>query len=396
MRRRIFGWAWPLALLGLAAQPTAAEDAPTRDTAVASLDALLEPVRARHDVPALTAIVISSRGTLARGTVGVRKRGAPTKVGADDLWHLGSCTKTMTATLIGRLVDQKKLRFDLTLGEAFPKLAKTMHADWKAVTLDLLLRNRSGMPADLGRDGLWGRLYAHQGAPREARRLLAATALTWKPRTKPGTAYEYSNAGFAIAGHVAETVLDTPYEALLVDVLLKPLGATPAGFGPPGPGGVTQPWGHRFTPAGRPPVDPATLGADNPPAITPAGRVHMTMDAWAHFVRLHLRGARPGKDTLLLKRETLQRLQSPRPKEDYAMGWVRLQRPWAGGPVLMHNGSNTMWFAVTWVAPKKDLAILVACNQGGGPGDKATDAATAACLRWWQGPAGRQAIERLR
>ncbi|MDF1700360.1 MAG: serine hydrolase, partial [Planctomycetota bacterium] len=169
MRRRIFGWAWPLALLGLAAQPTAAEDAPTRDTAVASLDALLEPVRARPAVPALTAIVISSRGTLARGTVGVRKRGAPTKVGADDLWHLGSCTKTMTATLIGRLVDQKKLRFDLTLGEAFPKLAKTMHADWKAVTLDLLLRNRSGMPADLGRDGLWGRLYAHQGTPREAR-----------------------------------------------------------------------------------------------------------------------------------------------------------------------------------------------------------------------------------
>ncbi len=46
------------------------------------------------------------------------------------------------------------------------------------------------------------------------------------------------------------------------------------------------------------------------------------------------------------------------------MGWVVLDnQPWTGGPALTHSGSNTMWFAVVWLAPAKDFAVLVACNQ---------------------------------
>jgi len=46
------------------------------------------------------------------------------------------------------------------------------------------------------------------------------------------------------------------------------------------------------------------------------------------------------------------------------MGWIVADgQPWAGGPALTHAGSNTMWFAVAWLAPKKDFAVLVACNQ---------------------------------
>ena len=46
------------------------------------------------------------------------------------------------------------------------------------------------------------------------------------------------------------------------------------------------------------------------------------------------------------------------------MGWIVADdQPWAGGPALTHAGSNTMWLAVAWLAPNKDLAILVACNQ---------------------------------
>ena len=34
-----------------------------------------------------------------------------------------------------------------------------------------------------------------------------------------------------------------------------------------------------------------------------------------------------------------------------------------GGPALTHSGSNTMWLAVAWLAPAKDFAVLVTCNQ---------------------------------
>jgi hypothetical protein len=41
-------------------------------------------------------------------------------------------------------------------------------------------------------------------------------------------------------------------------------------------------------------------------------------------------------------------------------------RPWGGGDVLMHNGSNTLNYAVIWLAPKRNFAALVATNVGDG------------------------------
>jgi len=42
----------------------------------------------------------------------------------DDKIHLGSCTKAMTATLVGQLIEKKRLRLDTKMREAFPKLAR--------------------------------------------------------------------------------------------------------------------------------------------------------------------------------------------------------------------------------------------------------------------------------
>jgi hypothetical protein len=65
----------------------------------------------------------------------------------------------------------------------------------------------------------------------------------------------------------------------------------------------------------------------------------------------------------------------------YAMGWLVLDRPWGGGRVLMHNGSNTMWYCVVWMAPEKDFAALIATNQGGDRAARACDEAATLLVR---------------
>ena len=55
----------------------------------------------------------------------------------------------MTSTLIAKLVEQGKLKWDTTLAEVFPDLAPQMHADFKAVTLLQLLSHRAGLPQNL-------------------------------------------------------------------------------------------------------------------------------------------------------------------------------------------------------------------------------------------------------
>ena len=351
----------------------------------------LNDLIAKHNLPAMAAIAIRGDQVIARGVAGVRKQGDDTRVTIDDRWHLGSCTKAKTATLCAILVERGKLRWDSTLAEVFPDLADRMHADYKPVTLAQLLTNRGGVPGDLKFDGLWGKLWNFTGSPREARRVLLEGVVTRPPPHPPGSKYEYANASFAIAGHMAEVIMDKPFEELMREHLFVPLGMTSAGWGAPGGDADADqaqpaaPWGHR---RGGEPMDPHDRGADNPEAISPAGRAHCTIDDWARFVALHLRAGRlnPDRSCRLLSAETFDRLHTPPDDlKDYAYGWSRPERPW-GGPkgerfVLTHGGSNTMWFCVTWVAPTRDFAVLVCCNSGVAAAPKACDEMSATLIR---------------
>lgn len=107
-------------------------------------------------------------------------------------------------------------------------------------------------------------------------------------------------------------------------------------------------------------------GADNPRGLGPAGTVHCSLRDWSKFIALHLQGARG--EYRLLKAESFQRLHTPQPIDDksgYALGWIVLERPWGDGSVLMHNGSNTMWYSVVWIAPKRGFAVMAVTNLAG-------------------------------
>ena len=322
------------------------------------VSALLTAVIQKHDVPGIAAAIVRDGETVALGVAGVRSRGKPDKIATADRFHIGSDTKAMTAMLCGILVDEGKLKWDRTLGESFHELKKSMHPQYHAVTLEQLLTHRGGAPGDLAKDELWGKLRQHKGTTTSARRLLLQGVTSKPPEANPGEKYIYSNAGFAIAGHMAEKVTGKSWEDLMREGIFRPLGMTTAGFGAPGMRAKNdQPRGHK---ADGSPVDPGP-GADNPVAIGPAGIVHCSIGDWAKFVAANL----PAAKTKLVKRETLEKLHTPVPGEPkYAMGWIIADgQPWAGGPALTHAGSNTMWFAVAWLAPGKDFAVLVACNQ---------------------------------
>ena len=121
-------------------------------------------------------------------------------------------------------------------------------------------------------------------------------------------------------------------------------------------------------------------GADNPRGLGPAGTVHCSLQDWAKFIGLHLQAARG--ECRLLTAESFQRLHTPMDqKSGYALGWIVLKREWADGSVLMHNGSNTMWYSVVWIAPKRGFAVMAVTNIGPKGGAEATDAAVSLLIK---------------
>ena len=393
---------WGLTAVLLAARPQAPPD--RGDAAVA---AALEAIRLEYKVPALAGAIVTGDGVVAIGVAGVRKAESEVAATIDDRWHLGSDTKAMTATLVGRLVEQGKLEWTTTLKQAFPVIAAGFPPSLRQVNLLHLLSHRAGLPANLP----WFALDRPGRSLREQRLEAVKRLADVKLQSEPGSAYHYSNLGYVVVGAMIERTLETSWEEALTAFVFEPLGMTGVGFGGLGtPGEIDQPWPHT---AKGSPAEKNGPAVDNPAVLGPAGTVHASLRDWAKFVADQIRGARGGR--ALLKPKTYARLHTPPFGGEYALGWLRLERDWAGGAVLTHAGSNTMNYAVVWMAapaaassagranvdfaaerrsdatrietpdgrrvPTEGFAVLVVTNQGGPAAEKACDAAAGALIK---------------
>jgi CubicO group peptidase (beta-lactamase class C family) len=324
---------------------------------------MLEDIREKHNFPALAAAVVVDGTIVVTKAVGFRKNGGTEKVMVNDKFHLGSVTKSMTATVAAMLVEQGKSSWTTTIGEAFPELKSEIHPDYLAVTLEQLLSQRSGAPGDAPPD-LWRKAWAANGTAAEQRLAFIKDILARKPEAEPGSKFIYSNQGYTIAGVMLEKATGKTWEDLLRSMLFEPLAMTTAGFGAPASvDKVDQPWGHTKTLLSGVEAVPPGPGADNPVAISPAGAVHCSVGDLAKYAAFQMAGERG--ESKLLKAESFKKLHTAvADNHDYALGWMVLKRPWANGRALMHNGSNTMFYVIVWMAPEKNCAVIVASNIG--------------------------------
>ena len=324
---------------------------------------MLETIRVKHNLPALAAAVVVDGKIVMTNAVGFRVNGGTEKVTVDDQFHLGSVTKSMTATVAAMLVEQGKISWTTTIGEIFPELKSEIHPDYLGVTLEQLLSQRSGAPGDAPAD-LWADVWAATGTAAEQRLAFIKGILARQPEAKPGTKFIYSNQGYAIAGVMLEKATGKTWEDLLRSMLFEPLGMTTAGFGAPASlDKVDQRWDHTKTQSSEIEAVPPGPRADNPLAISPAGAVHCSVGDLAKYAAFHMAGERG--ESKLLKAESFKKLHTVAVgNDDYALGWMVLERSWAGGRALMHNGSNTMFYVVVWMAPDKNCAVIVASNVG--------------------------------
>lgn len=331
--------------------------------AVESLDEWLRLFRDKHHYPALAAAVVREGRIVALGVTGVREWGGATPATHEDAWHLGSCTKAMTATLIAMLIEEGKLRWDAPLAELFPELTADMHSDYRRVTVDQLLAHRSGLPNETWPRGkTFSDIHNLPGTVREQRMQFVRMKLAEPPEAPPGTRFIYSNTGYTVLGAILERVTDTAWEQLMEERLFMPLGMTTAGFGPMGTEGrVDQPLQHHFV-DGKPVPVPPLPTSDNPPAIAPSGRVHCSMRDWTAFLMALMKDKQDGG---LLTPETRKRLWTPQFDDIQTGGWVVAEKDSDMGPVFQHAGSNTMNYCFAVLAPDRQAAVLVAVNRGG-------------------------------
>lgn len=305
------------------------------------------------------AVVMLGEGDLTTVSVaGVRAMGSDAAIEPDDVWHLGSNTKAMTSVVVARLVEAGEIRWEDTvadhLGDRFDDI-RPAFADANFVDL---LSHRSGLPANAGMMTLLSLMGADSARDASADRFAyARSVLSGNPAGEAGD-FLYSNSGYIVVGAMLEAATGDSWETLITREVFEPLGMDSAGFGPPGtPGEIDQPRGHRaglF--GGLNAMEPGNGQSDNPPALGPAGRVHVSLDDYAKFLRMVIGGAN-GTDDEYLSEDSWLRLLTPI-GDNYALGWGV-----QGDNTLLHAGSNTMWLVQTVVWPEDNRFVVVGVNE---------------------------------
>lgn len=155
---------------------------------------------ARNGAPAETA------------TAGVSDRGAGTPVKPDDLFKIGSCTKTYVAAALVRLAEDGKVDLDQPVSGWFPDLP-----GGEKISVRQLVNHRSGMPEfeyDLPMDP--SRVWAPMD--------MVDVAFQVGGQKAPGGPAVYNNTGYVLAGLLIEKIAGMPLGAYVRKVVLEPLG----------------------------------------------------------------------------------------------------------------------------------------------------------------------------
>ena len=201
----------PLCLLGGAALAAPALDDAVRQRAE-------ELTRAGMHASIVIAVIDGKESAVyGFGSVHVGKNAKP---GADTVFQIGSVTKTMTALLLADAVVEGKVKLDEPVAALLP--AYTVPAfDGKQISLLDLATHYSALPRlpDNFAPKDPANPYADYSEAKQ-RQFLAACRLPHAP----GTAFDYSNIGYAVLGTALAAQAGTSYEALLQKRIAAPLG----------------------------------------------------------------------------------------------------------------------------------------------------------------------------
>jgi CubicO group peptidase (beta-lactamase class C family) len=187
-------------------------------TAFPEIDRLMQGFAERLHVPGIAYGIIVD-GRLAHvGTFGFRELSSRSPVDSQTVFRIASMTKSFTALSILKLRDQGKLSLDDPAERYVPELASLKYptSDSPKITIRYLLSHSAGFPED----NPWGDQQLSRTDDEMARMIREGIPFS----TSPGTAYEYSNFGFAILGRVVTRVSGMPYPRYVQENILRPLG----------------------------------------------------------------------------------------------------------------------------------------------------------------------------
>lgn len=307
------------------------------------LDAALAAAVADQTIPGAAAEVRSG-DCVWQGAAGVADLEASTPLAPDDLFRVGSITKSFASTVVVMLSVEGALGLDDPISDYVSDVPNGDN-----ITIRHVLSHTSGL-YNMTDDPTFFDDPDRVWTPAE----MVAFATAHPPSFDPGQGWEYSNTGYIIVGMIIEDVTGSTAAAEIRSRILDPLALSSTyldGSEPAVPGLVKG-----YSDAGVPDYVDITHAFDPSAAWTAGAMVSTTTDLNTFYDALLTGG--------LVEPAALSEMMTFVPAGggvEYGLGLFRLPTPL--GPVVGHSGGIWGFLSESRHTPDSELDISVLINS---------------------------------
>jgi CubicO group peptidase (beta-lactamase class C family) len=334
----------------------------------ASQASLLERMRIRRVPGVSIAVIRNGQLSWARG-FGVRDTSTCEPVTTDTAFQAGSISKSLTAVLAMRAVDQGGITLDQDVN-GYLNRWKLTPSDSTSDNVTATLRQLLGHTAAVSQpdsqgvrpgDPTYGIIQALRGEPPAKGQPIHINGV-------PGQQWSYSNGGYLVVQLVLEDSLNMPFKQLAQQQILTPLSMNRSSFDQP-PSQPNLAAGHHI---GRPFIDKA-YGV---PELATGGLWSTPTDL-AHFL-IAVRNSAIGRDNRLLPHKLAAMMIEPG-KGNWGLGFS------IDGSRFGHDGARWGMMSKMWIDRNTGDGIVVMANGEEGLSLATEIVRTAANIYGWKG-----------
>jgi D-alanyl-D-alanine carboxypeptidase len=303
-----------------------------------------------HQLPGMTLALVGQDGLDVQITLGFSDLERQAPVRPEQLFHIGSISKSFTATMIHQLSAEGKLGLDDQIAQHLPGLPLPSGA---AITLNHLLSHSSGLPEDppVFPETPDGKLWLG---------------------FNPGTAWSYSNIGFALLGRVVEAKDGRKLADSLKARIFGPLGMSEA------EGALLSANRAKFAIGYGPSATDATYVPVMPLSVAPfetftagsgcVGANSLDMAKWMRWLigagRGDGGGLMPDAQAKLFARPQIKAPRWAFKGSSYGSGLAYV--PLEGHEVMQHTGGMLAFHSSIHVDPAAGCGAFASVNSGAG------------------------------
>ena len=324
------------------------------DARLDDLVALITAKMAEYRVPGV-GLGIFSDGQLHLRGFGVTNLDDPQPITGDTLFTIASISKTVTATAVLRLVESGRVDLRTPMRSYVPGFRVLDDETSRTVSPWHCLTHTPGWEGQLTTEDRGADALAH----------FASTVMPTLPQlARPGEAWSYNNAGFALTGRLVEVVTGRSIHDALHELVFAPLGLTRTFTRLTDAMTYRQSLGHRDR-AGKTEV----IRPFQTTSSTTAGGVITSLSDLMAYARLHLGDGRAPGGAPYLSRATLDLMQTAQVRkhgttDEMGIGWHL--RTVGGVATLAHGGTLNGHCLLLQLVPSRHLAFTVLTNHQDG------------------------------